>query len=94
MGVAYEIRYHPKVVHDDIPAMSGEWRARVKASIEQKLAVEPELFGIPLRRSLKGHRKLRVGDYRVVFRIEGKTVYVIAILHRSVVYQMIPRRTM
>jgi mRNA interferase RelE/StbE len=36
---------------------------------------------------LKGHRKLRVGDYRVIFRIEGTVVLVLAILHRSVIYQ-------
>ncbi len=92
MGVIYDIRYHPKVAHDDIPALSGECRVRVKASIEHKLTSAPELFGIPLRRSLKGHRKLRVGDYRVVFRIEGKIVYIVAILHRSIVYQTISQR--
>ena len=53
---------------------------------------EPDVFGIPLRRSLKGHRKLRVGDYRIVFRIEKKTVLILAILHRSVVYQRTSRR--
>ncbi len=30
--------------------------------------IEPDVFGFPLRRSRKGHRKLRVGDERVLAR--------------------------
>lgn len=50
--------------------------------------VDPIGFGKPLRYSLKGHRRLRVSDYRVVYRIEEKTntVLIIAIKHRRDVY--------
>ena len=61
-------------------------RRRIKGAIEQKLVTAPETFGVPLRRSLRGYRKLRVGDYRVVFRVSAATVYVLAIMHRSGVY--------
>lgn len=88
----YRVSYHPIVVRDDIPALYGVWRERIKVAIERKLLERPEIFGIPLRRSLKGHRKLRVGDYRVVFRIERKTVLILAILHRSVAYRHASRR--
>jgi len=44
---------------------------------------EPELYGKPLRRSLKGYRKLRVGDYRVIFRIEKHFIKIFVIQHRS-----------
>jgi mRNA interferase RelE/StbE len=91
--MSYDVRYHPIAVRDDIPALDAAWRTRVKDVIERKLATAPDIFGIPLRRSLKGHRKLRVGDYRVVFRIERKTVLILAILHRSVVYRQAIRRT-
>ncbi|MFA6099630.1 MAG: type II toxin-antitoxin system RelE/ParE family toxin [Patescibacteria group bacterium] len=92
MEIIYTVKYHPLVVHDDIPALDAAWRSRIKTAIETKLVMAPDVFGIPLRRSLKGHRKLRVGDYRIVFRIEKKTVLILAILHRSVVYQRTPRR--
>ncbi|MDP3792165.1 MAG: type II toxin-antitoxin system RelE/ParE family toxin [bacterium] len=45
-----------------------------------------------MRRSLKGYRKLRVGDYRVIFKIEQKTVKVLIIGHGSVVYDKISKR--
>ena len=89
----YELRYHPLVVRDDIPKLSSTWRHRIKTAIEQKLTIEPELFGKPLRRSLKGYRKLRVGDYRVVFRIVKQQVIILGIQHRSVIYNQILKRT-
>jgi len=83
----FTVTYHPEVVEEDIPALPRKERDRIKAAIEQKLITHPEVFGKPLRRSLRGYRKLRVGDYRVIFRIQGKTVKIFVIDHRSVVYE-------
>lgn len=88
----FAIKYHYLVVTRDIPKLGADARRRIKASIEQKLTVHPEIFGVPLRRSLKGYRKLRVGDYRVVFKIERSTVSILLIEHRSVVYKEMPGR--
>jgi len=55
-------------------------------AIEEKLAVAPEIFGKPLRYSMKGYRSLRVGDYRVIYRIAGMTVRIARIAHRSTAY--------
>lgn len=88
----YELQYHPLVVREDIPKLSSTWRQKIQLAIEQKLATQPDLFGKPLRRSLKGYRKLRVGDYRIVFTISGRTVHILAILHRSVVYNRVQKR--
>lgn len=82
----YAVQYHPLVVRQDIPKLDAVMQRRIKRAIEQKLTTGPEIFGVPLRRSLRGYRKLRVGDYRVVFRVSGATVCILAIMHRSVVY--------
>lgn len=92
MGVNFEIRYHEAVVKEDIPRLSSEWKKRIKTAIEARLSSLPDLYGKPLRRSLKGYRKLRVGDYRVIFRIEGETVKIFIIGHRSVVYKNVEGR--
>ena len=92
MALDFEIVYHTIVVNDDIPRLAPAWRDRVRDSIEEKLRTNPDFFGKPLRRSLKGYRKLRVGDYRVVFRIQGKKIVILAILHRSVVYKEVEKR--
>ena len=92
MGIVFRIQYESHVVDEDIPRLSVLHRARIKHAIETKLTVRPQDFGKPLRRSLKGYRKLRVGDHRVIFRIVAQTVKVFAIGHRSVVYTEAERR--
>lgn len=83
----FKILYHPRVVKNDIPRLPKTIKERIRKAIEEKLITRPDLYGKPLRRSLKGYRKLRVGDYRVIFRIEEATVKIFIIQHRSVVYQ-------
>ena len=88
----YKIVYHPLVVRDDIPKLSIEWKAKIQKAIEERLTTHPETYGKPLRKSLKGFRKLRVGDYRVIFLLEKSTVKILVIQHRSIVYHRINKR--
>ena len=82
----FEIKYHHLVVREDIPKLSKTWRNKIHVAIEKRLTTNPDLYGKPLRRSLKGFYKLRVGDYRVIFKIEKSKVKILAIKHRLVVY--------
>jgi len=59
----------------------------IKKVIEEKLTTAPEIFGKPLRHSLKAYRRLRIGIYRVIFLIQEKTVIIIHIGHRSSIYK-------
>lgn len=93
MEIAYSITLHPLVVSHDLPLLDAAWRKTIRDAVRSKLQTRPELYGKPLRQSLKGCRTLRVGDYRVVFRIQGKKVIVLAILHRSVVYETAEKRS-
>lgn len=86
--MSYEILYVDKVVKIDIPKISGLYKNRIKQAIETKLITSPDLYGKPLRKSLKGYFKLRVGDYRIIFRIENKKVKIFVIAHRRVVYEI------
>lgn len=84
----YAIAYLKIVAEKDIPALPKAIRNTIKRAIEERLRMDPVGFGKPLRYSLKGHRRLRVGDYRVVYRIEPEkmVVLVVAIKHRKDVY--------
>ncbi len=88
----FKLSYHPLVVRDDIPKLSEEWKQKIRSAIERRLSAYPDFYGKPLRRSLKGYRKLRVGDYRVIFKIEQNNVKILIIQHRSVVYSQIYKR--
>jgi mRNA interferase RelE/StbE len=84
----YSIEYIEAVVKHHIPALPKTIKLLIKKAIEERLGVDPIGFGKPLRYSFKGHRRLRIGDYRVVYRInpEHKIVTIITILHRKEVY--------
>lgn len=86
------VKYADEVIRGDIPKLSLAIKGRIKSAIEKKLTSEPEKFGKPLRKSLKGYRKLRIGDYRVIFRIEDAFVKVFVIGHRSVIYKHAQKR--
>ena len=90
--VGFAIQYHTLVVRHDIPALPLEEHARIAKAIADKLVRAPEVFGKPLRRSLKGHWSLRVGDYRVVYRIERRTVKIFSIERRETVYEAVLKR--
>lgn len=84
-----EVFYHPKVLSNDIPALSKSVRLRIKKAIEKKLLTHPETFGKPLRGSLVPLWKLRVGDYRIVYDFKADRVYVHTIGHRKHIYTRI-----
>ena len=92
MGMSFVLWYHADVVASDIPRLPKTMRVRIRRAIEMRLVTHPEHYGRPLRRSLHGYRKLRVGDYRVIFRIEGDTVKILLIAHRTIVYQIASNR--
>lgn len=64
-------------------------REMIRNAIEKKLTVNPISFGKPLQYSLKGYRRLRVGDYRVVYTIidDKVLVFIIDIDHRKAIYR-------
>lgn len=88
----YELLYSDLVVAEDIPKLSKEAKEWIRLSIEKKLKTHPESYGHPLRRNLKGCWKLRVGHYRVLFRVQGKKVFIEMIGHRSIVYKNVLKR--
>jgi mRNA interferase RelE/StbE len=90
--VAFTVKYHPDVKNVDIPQINVRMRERIRKAIESRLMTSPNEFGLPLRKSLRGYWKLRVGDYRVVFKIEGEIVYILGIRHRKNVYKNVSGR--
>jgi mRNA interferase RelE/StbE len=64
----------------------------IKRAIEERLAMQPEIYGKPLQRTLKGYWKSRVGDYRVVFKISEYDIFILGIMDRRNVYSQIEKR--
>lgn len=49
---------------------------RIARALDTRLAVIPEQTGEPLRGTLKGYWKLRIGDYRVVYKIVRRELWI------------------
>lgn len=88
----FTISYHKEAVNNDIPALPAAMKARIKSAIETKLTSYPEQYALPLRRTLKGYWKLRVGDYRVIFEFERSMIIVLGIGHRKDIYNRMKNR--
>lgn len=84
----YKIEYDAEV-EEKLKAFVKPVRDRILKAIETKLTVDPVAFGKPLRHTLKGYRRLRVGDYRVIYKIidDRLVVFIIEIDHRKDVYE-------
>jgi len=92
MEVSYSITLHPQVTASDIPRLDAFLRQTVRDAIREKLTKRPEVYGKPLRYTLKSCRTLRVGDYRVVFQIQQEIVHIVAIIHRRTEYKGVEAR--
>ncbi len=71
----WEIIYH-KDVDEDLKRVGPAAAIRIIKTIDKKLTCEPEKFGASLSHNLRDFRKLRIGDFRVVYQVLHKKVIV------------------
>jgi len=72
----YGVKYHPAVKSEDLPRLCSDIKSGIRKTIEEKLLATPHEYGLPLRKTLKGYWKLRVGDYRdTLFELEGDWLF-------------------
>lgn len=89
--MTFGLVFHP-AVKEDAAALTKTMRERVRGAIETRLTEDPARYGKPLRGTLAGYWKLRVGDWRLVYEIRGAEVIVLAIQHRSRIYKEVSDR--
>lgn len=78
--MTWSIVYH-HAVEQDLESVGPSAARRIVRAIDDKLTRAPATFGAPLSGNLADFRKLRVGDFRVVYQVRQKTVvvYVLAV---------------
>ncbi len=86
--MTFRVSYHREVADRDLPSLGIAIRRRVFAANELELLSEPDKFGKPLRSPLAAFRTLRVGDYRTVYWLKGKTVFILTVGHRRNAYKL------
>lgn len=90
--MSYKLLYHPYVKEKDLSRLNKTMKERLRAAIENRLMVDPVKYGELLKRTLKGYRKLRAGDFRIVYKIEQENILIFGICHRKDIYQKVESR--
>jgi mRNA interferase RelE/StbE len=84
--MAYCLSYHPDIKEEDLPGIPRNMQERIRKTIEERLLTEPAKYGGPLKKGLQGYRKLRIGDYRVIYKVDKESIIILKIGHRKEVY--------
>ncbi len=87
----YTIKYH-KTLKEDLNKLDKFSRSRIRKVIEFRLLIDPIEYGQLLKGTLKGYRKLRIGDYSVVYEVVKKEVIILGTRHRKDIYDVVVNR--
>lgn len=71
----WTIIYH-REVEADLESIGQSAARRIMRAIDNKLTKAPLQFGLPLSGNLASFRKLRIGDYRVLYQVLNSKVLV------------------
>ncbi|RON43971.1 plasmid stabilization protein [Pseudomonas frederiksbergensis] len=77
--MVWGVIYHPEV-QKDLDLLGAVAANRILDVIEERIINgEPDKSGKPLRASLAGCRRIRAGDTRIVYRVDGKAIQVLIV---------------
>lgn len=74
---------------DYIRTLHPEIKRKVQATFDTLLA-DP-LSGKPLRGHLLGYWSIRIGKFRVIYRLSGESIQIVAVGSRRTIYEEIER---
>ena len=90
--MTFTVLFHPEAARE-LETIEPDIKKRLKKALADKLMTRPDLYGKPLRATLKGYWKIRVGDFRIVYAIQGSELIIYAIRHRKEIYRVVGFRT-
>lgn len=77
--MVWGVIYHPEV-QGDLDQLGSAAANRILDVIEERIVDgEPDKSGKPLRASLAGCRRIRTGDTRIVYRVNGRAIQVLIV---------------
>ncbi|MDF3933541.1 type II toxin-antitoxin system RelE family toxin [Pseudomonas citronellolis] len=77
--MAWKVIYHEAVMGDLVRLGKVDARRILRAIAERIVDGEPDKLGKPLAGKLAGCRRMRVGNTRIVYRVDGHRVEVLII---------------
>lgn len=83
--MAFNIKYK-KSIERDLSRLDKKEARRILGKIEKDISARAESYPV-LKGEFAGLRKMRVGDYRVIFIIIDNDVLILRIGHRREIYK-------
>lgn len=88
--MAWAIEFHPDAAKE-LKKLGRKAAARIVKTLETRIAPldDPRTLGAPLKGEHEGYWRWRIGDYRVIARIEDRriTILVVRVAHRREAYR-------
>ena len=75
----WTVLIHPLVFSEDLKRLDSSVQRKILDALRKRLTLDPKAYGKPLRDELAGLWRLRVGDYRVIYRIVENRVEVLVL---------------
>ena len=75
----WRIKIHQLVVKEDFKSIEPTDKFHILKAIHKKLSLDPQAYGKPLRGEFQGYWRLRVQDYRVIYRMIREEVVVVVV---------------
>ena len=75
----WAVHIHPLVFQEDFPKIGRPARQQILKAVHKKLSAAPEEYGKALSGEFQGYWRLRVGDYRVIYRIHKGRIEVLVV---------------
>jgi mRNA interferase RelE/StbE len=75
----WQVVVHRLVLEEDFTRLDRAAQRQIATAIRTKLTTSPTTFSKPLGGFLKGFWRLRVGPYRVLYRLERERLVVLVI---------------
>jgi len=79
VNLTWKIKIHKLVLSEDFKSINYPDQKIILKDIRKKLSLEPEGYGKALSGELKGYWRLRVKDYRVIYKIRQDLIEVLVI---------------
>ena len=83
--LAFNIQYKKSIARD-LSSLDKKEARRILDKIEKDLSARAESYPV-LKGEFAGLRKMRVGDYRVIFTILDNDILILRIGHRREIYK-------
>lgn len=77
--VIWKVKIHRLVISEDFKSIAHSEQKIIINNIHKKLSIGPFEYGKPLGGELKGYWRLRIGDYRAIYKIRKDIIEVLVV---------------